>query len=536
MNTLSKTEQKSEFIKCAESVHYFVKTYVKITHPMKGEVPFDLYDFQERVLNDFEKYKVNIILKSRQVGMTTLVASYALWLMIFGKNKSILAISLRQDVARDIVRKIKYGNERLPDWLKGTTLEDNRLSIRFSNGSETCASTTTKFSGVASSLSLLIIDEAALIENAEELWASAQPALSTGGNAIVISTPRGVGNWFHKIFSDAEEGGKEYGVFHTNTLPWHLHPERDAEWRRIAGEKQGNPRKAAQEYDCSFLSSGNTIIEGDLIEFYIKSCTEPIEKQETGLHTFVTADPTHKYMIGGDPSSGFGMDNSACVVLDISSPKPEVVASYKGKIPPTEFANRLVELAQFYGEAPLVCERSGLGLAVTEKILDLNYPGLIHASSDLNGIFFHRDMESFNIPAGFSTNIRSRPLVLAALEEYLREKLVILHDERIAKEILTFVEKGGKLSAASGYHDDLLMALSLTLYTMGSISKRMGIDMVLTKALLGSMQKTSATREIGENKAVNQSAPFYNSGRQGAGKDYWKTNIRGQPYSLNWLL
>jgi hypothetical protein len=126
---------KEEYKKCAASPVYFMKKYVKIQHPIRGTIFFDLYPFQEGVLQDFHDFKFNIILKSRQMGISTLVAAYSLWTMVFNKDKNILLVSLRQEDAKDVVTKVRFANEQLPSWMKVKCLEDNRLSLKFANGS-----------------------------------------------------------------------------------------------------------------------------------------------------------------------------------------------------------------------------------------------------------------------------------------------------------------------------------------------------------------------------------------------------------------
>ena len=148
---------KQEFTKCAASPVYFMRHYVKIKHPIRGMVLFDLYKFQEETLQAFHDYQFNIILKSRQMGISTLVAAYSLWLMIFNKDKNILLISLKQDDAKDVVTKVRDAQNELPTWLKVKCIEDNRLSLKFANGSQIKAASTTKKSGVGQALSLLIL-------------------------------------------------------------------------------------------------------------------------------------------------------------------------------------------------------------------------------------------------------------------------------------------------------------------------------------------------------------------------------------------
>lgn len=166
---------------------WFMRKYVKIQHPLKGTIPFDLFPFQETTLKTFFDNRYVLILKSRQMGITTLVAGYVLWLMIFNKDKNVLIISTKQEVSKEIITKVRFANEHLPTFLKVKEVTNNQLSLRLSNGSMVQAASTSKDSGRSKSLSILVLDEAAFIDNAEEIWTSAYNTLSTGGRAIILS-------------------------------------------------------------------------------------------------------------------------------------------------------------------------------------------------------------------------------------------------------------------------------------------------------------------------------------------------------------
>jgi len=219
---------REETKKCMEDPIYFMRKYVKIQHPNKGTIPFNLFQFQEGSLKRFHDDRFLLILKSRQLGITTLVAAYSLWLSIFNKDKSILVISIKQEVSKEIITKVRFANEHLPSWLKVKEVTNNHMSLRFENGSQVAATSSSKDAGRSKALSLLIIDEAAFIDEAADIWNSCFNTLSTGGRAIVLSTPNGVGNWFHKMWIDAE---RKKNDFKTLRLPWNLHPERDQVWR-----------------------------------------------------------------------------------------------------------------------------------------------------------------------------------------------------------------------------------------------------------------------------------------------------------------
>ena len=219
---------KLEYQKCANDPIHFMKKYCMIQHPVRGKIPFHLFPFQEKTLTEFDANRYNVILKSRQTGISTLTAGFALWKMLFNQDFNALVIATKQEVAKNLVTKVRVMNDFLPSWLKQTTVEDNKLSLRYSNGSQIKATSSSGDAGRSEALSLLVFDEAAFIDNIEDIWISAQSTLSTGGNAIILSTPNGVGNFFHKTWVEAEE---EVNGFNPIRLHWSVHPEREQDWR-----------------------------------------------------------------------------------------------------------------------------------------------------------------------------------------------------------------------------------------------------------------------------------------------------------------
>ena len=127
---------RQEYLKCAKDPSYFMKKYCVVQHPMRGKVPFHLYDFQDKTLKMFVEDKHLIILKSRQLGLSTLSAGYSLWLMTFHTDKNILVIATKQETAKNLVTKVRVMHKELPSWLKSNCVEDNKLSLKYENGSQ----------------------------------------------------------------------------------------------------------------------------------------------------------------------------------------------------------------------------------------------------------------------------------------------------------------------------------------------------------------------------------------------------------------
>jgi len=185
---------QQQYMMCAKDPVFFMRNYCYIQHPKRGKIKFNLFPFQEDSLTELRDNRYNVILKSRQLGISTLSAGFALWSMLFNEDFNVLVIATTQEVAKNLVTKVRVMHDNLPSWLKGTVEADNKLSLKFKNGSQIKAVSSATTGARSEALSLLIVDEAAFIRNIEEIWIASQATLSTGGGAIVLSTPNGVGN------------------------------------------------------------------------------------------------------------------------------------------------------------------------------------------------------------------------------------------------------------------------------------------------------------------------------------------------------
>ena len=101
----NKAAQIKEIIKCGKDPIHFFNKYVKIQHPVRGAIPFKTYNFQDRCVNDFRNHRFNIVLKSRQLGLSTITAAYAMWMVLFHKDKNVLVIATKLAVAQNFIKK-----------------------------------------------------------------------------------------------------------------------------------------------------------------------------------------------------------------------------------------------------------------------------------------------------------------------------------------------------------------------------------------------------------------------------------------------
>ena len=517
-----------EYRKCGSDPIYFMKKYCIIQHPVRGKIPFHLYPFQEDCLSDFKDNRFNIILKSRQLGLSTLSAGFILWKMIFNQDYNALVIATKVTVAKNLVEKVRVMHDLLPVWLRDggqSSVEDNKLSLKLKNGSQVKAIASSPDAGRSEALSLLVVDEAAFIRDIDDIWLSAQSTLSTGGSAIILSTPNGVGNFFHKTWV-AGEGG--INGFNCINLHWTVHPERNQAWRdeqtRILGVKG-----SSQECDCDFVGSGDTVIQPALLTWYKETYVmDPVEKRGFDGNLWVWEHPNYnrQYMVVADVARGDGADYSTAQVLDIEDSSQ--VAEYRGKIDTKDFGNFLTALATEYNTALLVIENSNVGWACIQQVIDRGYQNLFYMSNDLKYIDVEKQMsnkfyrDERQMVAGFSTTTKTRPLIISAIDTYMNNKDILIRSNRLIDEMFTFIWNNGKAEAMKGYNDDLIMALGIGLWVRNTALRlrQEGID--LTKSMLNASH-------------INKYEGMVSTGYM-ANNPYEMDLGRGEKENLNWLI
>lgn len=482
---------REEYIKCAQDPSHFMRKYCNIQHPQRGRIIFNLYPFQAKVLNLWQNNPFSIVLKSRQLGISTLAAGYSLWLMLFHKDKNILCIATKQDTAKNMVTKTKFMFDNLPSWLKIPADENNKLTLKLNNGSQIKATSAASDAGRSEAVSLLIIDEAAFIENIEPIWASAQQTLATGGGAIVLSTPFGTGNWFHKTWVRAESN--ENDSFLPIKLPWYVHPERDQAWRDKQDIELGDPRLAAQECDCDFSTSGDIVFYPEHLEYYLAThVVEPMERRgvDKNLWIWESPDYSRNYMVVADVARGDGKDYSAFHIFDLETNAQ--VAEYKSQLSPKEFGYMLVGIATEYNEALLVVENNNIGWATLDAIQEREYRNL-YFSPKSNVItadsYFTKYENNASMIPGFTMSLRTRPLAINKGREYLGDHSVIIRSKRLIEEMKIFIWKNGRAEAQSGYNDDLIMSFNIAMFVRDTALKYKQQGIELTKATLNGIQR-----------------------------------------------
>lgn len=481
-----RSQLENELLACGKDPVYFILNYVKISTPMKGVIPFALYPFQKDMIHRYRSNQFNIILKARQLGASTTTAAYALWLLLFHRGRQVDVIATQRKTAAELVLKTRSMYDELPDWMQKVFpmgFIDNQHEFRLKNGSRMCSHASNgDIRGIASSL--LILDEAAHIDQVDKVLEAALPVLSTGGSCIAISTPNGLGNWFEKTYTKAIAGE---GGFFPIKLDWRVHPDRDEVWYEKNLALMGQD-KFSQEYECDFLSSGRTFLDPKIIKKLNEEKNEPQYCVGLEGNTWIwqEPDPYSQYYISADISRGDGEDYTAFQVLNKQT--LEQVCEFQGRIPADLAAIECVKLAKDYNDALIIAENNSYGWMFLNKIIEDRYENIFYSEK---GTYKYVPIEESgwrtDILPGVTTTLKSRDMILSTLEEFVRKEYVKINSERLIKEFESFRwtnKTRSKVEAINGQHDDLIMAFAIACWAYNEINKTYEIDIQYDKAIL----------------------------------------------------
>ena len=281
-------EQLQEYIKCAQNPVYFLNTYGKILNIEKRPVqlaPLKCFQYQEDIIKKFQKFQNNIVLKSRQTGLSVITAGFVVWTLLFKTDQQVVIVANDRNGAVRFLGTVKQFLDNIPleykFLLPTSRIKDNEQEIIFSNGNKVKAVAAGKNAVRGETPTLLILDETAFIENANSIWTAASLALSgTKGKCIMISTPYGKGNLYYDTWIAAVERKND---FVPTEIHWTQHPiysvgieEKIDEygrkyftspWYEYQAEQLNHDKiKIAQELDLSFEGSRALVIDKHIIQ------------------------------------------------------------------------------------------------------------------------------------------------------------------------------------------------------------------------------------------------------------------------------
>ena len=451
-------EQILEFLKCKEDPVYFARNYIKIVSLDEGLVPFDMYPFQEKLIQNFHDNRFNICKMPRQTGKSTTCVSYLLHYAVFNDNVNIAILANKASTARDLLGRLQLAYENLPKWMQQGIISWNKGSLELENGSKISSNSTSSSAVRGGSYNVIFLDEFAFIPNhiADDFFASVYPTISSGQSTkvIIVSTPRGM-NHFYRMWHDAEKGKNEYVP---TDVHWSEVPGRDEAWKEqtIANTSE---QQFKVEFECEFLGSVNTLINPAKLRNLVYE--DPIQRN-AGLDIYEKAKPEHNYLITVDVARGLGNDYSAFIVFDITQFPYKVVAKYRNnEIKPMLFPNVILDVAKGYNNAWLLIEVNDIGEQVANILhYDLEYENMLMAAMrGRAGQVVGHGFSGKKSQMGVRMTSAVKKLGCSNLKTFLEDDKLLTVDYDIISELTTFAQRHNSFEAEEGCNDDLAMCL-----------------------------------------------------------------------------
>jgi hypothetical protein len=477
--------QVREIQKCMNDPLYFMEKYMWIQHPVKGKIPFIAYEYQKRLVEAYWKNTSVVALLPRQTGKTTTAAGYLLWYAMFNDDVTILIAANKFRAATEIMDRIKFAYEELPDWLRAGAATYNVQDIKFDNGSRIKSTTTTPDSGRGMSISLLYLDEFAFVKPriAEEFWTAMSPTLSTGGKCIITSTPNSDEDKFAEIWFGANKTIDDHGDtipdgvgvngFKAITAHYSEVPGRDDAWATRERAKIGAD-KFDREYDCKFLTADETLINA--VTLLKLQGVEPMYKTND-IRWYDKIKPNNTYVLALDPSAGVGKDFAAIEVFSL----PDMVqvaewSNNRTSIPNqvkilqniTNFISTEMKKSPEQRSEPdiyFTLENNSWGEAALQSITEIGedrFSGIMMHEPKVKGVSSRR--------RGLNTNVRTKAQACSKLKSLLENDKLKIYSKMLVRQLKFFVSKGDSFAAKQGEYDDCVMSSLLCVRIMQMVT------------------------------------------------------------------
>ena len=453
-------EMVAALARAREDIHFFATTFFTIINGNRQRECIQLREYQIRMLESMKSHNRLIFNCSRQIGKSTLMTIYALWLANFYRDQLIIILAHKEKMAKELFSRIKLAYSELPNWVKEPVDNEwNDLSAKFANGSRIITSPTSANAIRGQSASCIILDEFAFVDDsiARDFWTAVTPTLITAPDAklFVSSTPNGTDNIFYDLVARSEQGKNNFKV---EKVIWSDVPGRGAAWKKnvIETELNGDIDRFEQEYECRFLGSSNSAFPIRVFEQLKLDIQEPIQVlYEGNLNIWQLPQQNRVYTMGVDVAEGLGKDASVIQIFDITDlTKIEQVAMYHSNlIDPTDFTTVVADIAHMYGNPILSVERNNTGVDVCNRLYyDMNYPHFVNYGTAKSS------SKNFR-PGIISTNNVKAPAVVNMKTWLCNNWAVKIHDRRFMEELGHFQKKSNNVwQAERGHHDDIIMA------------------------------------------------------------------------------
>ena len=458
--------QLADFMKCCDPVTgylYFMSNFFYIQHPTKGSMSYKPWGYQKRLIDTYHNYRYSISLMPRQSGKSTSAAGYLLWYAMFVPDSTILVAAHVGRGAQEIMQRIRYAYENCPDYIKAGVTTYNKGSLDFENGSRIISATTTENTGRGMSITLLYLDEFAFVRPsiAKEFWTAITPTLSTGGKAIITSTPNSDEDQFAFIWKGANKTEDEFGNttdvgvngFKAYRAYWNEQPGRDQKWADEMKAQLGEDR-FNREIGCEFIIADETLVNPNtLIQL---EGIEPVTRIGQ-IRWYKKPEKGNIYCVGLDPSIGTGGDPAAIQIYEANSTTQ--IGEWKHN--KTDIPNQIKLISQI-NKYIVECTEEPDNLYYSIENNSIGEAALVslneYGEHNIPGTFLS---EPGKKRKGFTTTNKSKIQACAKFKTLIESKKLKVNSRSLITELKAFVASGGSYAAKVGDTDDLIMATLL---------------------------------------------------------------------------
>ena len=467
--------QLDDFMKCCDPVTgylYFMSNFFYIQHPTKGSMSYKPWGYQKRLIDTYHNYRYSISLMPRQSGKSTSAAGYLLWYAMFVPDSTILVAAHKYTGAQEIMQRIRYAYENCPDYIKAGVTTYNKGSLDFENGSRIVSATTTENTGRGMSITLLYLDEFAFVRPsiAKEFWTAITPTLSTGGKAIITSTPNSDEDQFAFIWKGANKTEDEFGNttdvgvngFKAYRAYWNEQPGRDEKWADEMKAQLGEDR-FNREIGCEFIIADETLVNPNtLIQL---EGIEPVTRIGQ-IRWYKKPEKGNIYCVGLDPSIGTGSDPAAIQIYEANTTTQ--IGEWKHN--KTDIPNQVKLLAQI-NKYIVECTEEPDNLYYSIENNSIGEAALVslneYGEHNIPGMFLS---EPGKKRKGFTTTNKSKIQACAKFKTLIESKKLKVNSRSLITELKAFVASGGSYAAKIGDTDDLVMATLLVVRMFQQLS------------------------------------------------------------------
>lgn len=490
-------EEIEELTKCANDIIYFANKYCYCLQGSKGYRPITLRDYQEDMLESYDKNRFSITLSCRQIGKTVIAAIFILHNTIFNYDKNVGIAANKFQTAVEIMDKIKEMMDYLPFFMKPGVKVNNQAMMVFGNGCRIIAQATTKKSFIGYTIHTLYLDEFAHVEPhiLDEFYENIMPTVSSmeDSKIIVTSTPNGY-NKFFDIYQGAVDGKNSY---HPIRVDWWQVPGRDEKWKEKMIQDCGGEDEFMRQYGNSFLSTGNTLLSPDSlaklqkgrVKYKYKEIVELNKYWEDDyynllfhpdfdLNDFKNVDK--KWIMSIDLSEGGGGDNSILNIFNMLLKNKNLFDDLKDDDKDIKKSDyfQLNQVGRFKNNTTTLENLAKLVYIIVMKVIGPDNIRIVVEYNSFGGEFLRLlqsvfgDKNEFDMSTilkfphtndskikkyGLKVKNDNKPVLCINTKGYIANDNIIVTDDDTVSEFEVF-SKIGNSWKASRDHDDLAMS------------------------------------------------------------------------------